>query len=341
MLTRFFWFTVWLLVIGVAQGRELEERTNHVFGFIPKQAVETSTSNFLDIIDANRIPSDQRLAKPEPGEAHQLKITLDRLEISDYPGWGILNLLFVFSAQDQASIYGQSLDKAQAEALQKGLEIEDPNAAQKFEKVYKQQQLWSGTQTTSQPVKYTHLYQIREGDGLGVNGYPVFVGLRSGEEGPAFRISIIKLKSDDDLDLAKKITDKTSKGLRLAGPYGELASVVTGQVEGMVEHIKERTENKLVQDVFLGLDHSDVSTRAKLAEGSYIIAQIDHDPTNWDWSQWKYDVRNGQIVRKGTEPYQGNLKDASREQLIARKMDYNYLVVGVSKMAAPRNTKPK
>ncbi len=68
----------------------------------------------------------------------------------------------------------------------------------------------------------------------------------------------------------------------------------------------------------MGLDFSTVSTRARLAEGSYLAVQIpEADQASWDWGLWKYNPISGAVV------------GANDHKHILR---YNYVVFGVSKM---------
>lgn len=358
----FFFFFI-LCLVSPGGARELEDRTNHVFGFIPKESqacklccvepevcehtylkpetcthksvkLESCKHDYVEILDATTICPDLRLEKPGPEEHHELKITLDRFELSDYPGWGKIHLFFAFSAQDQRSMHGQSLDKAHFEALKSGMTAmgREISGVEELESFYKKVEK---AQQHSQPVQYARTHEIREGDGLATNGYPIFIGLRSGDEGAAFRVTVIHLKNDDDMDLAKKVTDNVKEGLNLLGPAGSLISTVTGHVQGIVQHIKNRNRNRIIQDVFLGLDHSELNTRAKLAEGSYIVVQIDHDPSLWNWDQWVFDRKNGQVVRKGVDrpvsEYASDMKGNTKKKFL-RKMDFNYMVFGVSKM---------
>jgi hypothetical protein len=72
-----------------------------------------------------------------------------------------------------------------------------------------------------------------------------------------------------------------------------------------------------VQDFYLGLDFSNITTRARLAEGSYIAVQISESmKLAWDWDEWVYDPSSGQVVN-----------DYDRTELIP----YNYIIFSVSR----------
>jgi hypothetical protein len=85
-----------------------------------------------------------------------------------------------------------------------------------------------------------------------------------------------------------------------------------------VEAFAHRTDNVGVQDFYLGLDFSRVSTRAQLREGSYIAVQVE-DAATWDWNSWVFQLNNGQIVDRATR---------------TQSIPLNYIVFSISKMAA-------
>ena len=67
----------------------------------------------------------------------------------------------------------------------------------------------------------------------------------------------------------------------------------------------------------MGLDFTDIPTRARLAEGSYLAVQIPEDQLSiWDWSDWVYNPNSGQVVQAG-DPTQ--------------LVPYNYVVFSVSR----------
>jgi hypothetical protein len=97
---------------------------------------------------------------------------------------------------------------------------------------------------------------------------------------------------------------------------------------GLARGLAGRNKNVAVQKFYMGLDFSNVATRARLAEGSYLAVQISEgDLAAWDWSQWTYNPVTGSIVG-ASDPRQ--------------TMRYNYVVFGVSRMeidTTPRTPK--
>jgi hypothetical protein len=242
--------------------------TEHAFGYIPKAAPGTVPST--DIKDAGNITADASL------KGQNIKITLDRLRVYQYPGEGIHTILFDFYAQHQT-----------------------PNAGE------------------TQDLHFTQNYRVQEGSGAGITGYPVFVGLKVGNEGVSFKCFTVNVKNDDDQKVLGFLgSDVFKKGLQLVNTVNPVVPIVSGFATGIVDAFAHRNDNVPVQDFYMGLDFSSVQTRAQLREGSYVAVQVP-DAVTWDWSQWVFKPANGQIVSKGT-PSTG--------------VPFNYVVFSVSGM---------
>jgi hypothetical protein len=170
-------------------------------------------------------------------------------------------------------------------------------------------------------VEHLHFnatYRAREGEQAATLGFPIFVGLNVGNEGVAFKCFTVNVKNDEDEKFLGFLeSDVFKAGLKLAStmqpaiaPFSQMAMALTRSIAG-------RHRNVPVQEFYMGLDFSNIATRARLAEGSYVAAQIPESfQTVWDWSEWVYNPMNGQIVNKG-EP--------------TLLIPYNYLVYSVSR----------
>ncbi|HNQ22140.1 MAG TPA: hypothetical protein PKK06_03505 [Phycisphaerae bacterium] len=78
-----------------------------------------------------------------------------------------------------------------------------------------------------------------------------------------------------------------------------------------------RHRNVPVQDLYLGLDFTNIAGGARLREGSYLAVQIPESLRSmWDWTEWAYDPHKGQVASQ-SDP----------KQLIP----YNYVIFGVSR----------
>jgi hypothetical protein len=172
------------------------------------------------------------------------------------------------------------------------------------------------TSAGKQELHFSHKYVALEGQGAGVRGYPIFGGLRTDAQGIAFQVSTINVENDDDQKiLAFMDSDVLKKGLSLINAINPAIPVVTGLVSGIVTAFASRHKNIVVQSFFLGLDFTNVQSRARLREGTYVCVQAPDE--GWDWTQWRWSRARGTIESVSTPP---------------RPIPYNYLVIGVSKL---------
>jgi hypothetical protein len=168
-------------------------------------------------------------------------------------------------------------------------------------------------------VHFTQTYQVQQGGQAGIIGYPIFIGLNVGSEGIAFQCSTVNVKNDNDAKLIGFLdSDIFRNGLNLLNTLNPALPVITEFATGLTKGILKRNENICVQNIFMGLDFASTPGGANLAQGSYVAVQVPQ-AEEWDWSEWVYNARNGQIVPEG------NLKGT---------VPYNYLVFGVSKMSS-------
>lgn len=150
-------------------------------------------------------------------------------------------------------------------------------------------------------------------------GYPLFVGLEAGAEGVAFKCFTVNVKNDQDESLLGFLdSDVFKAGLRLVSTAQPALAPLSMMASGLARGLAGRNRNVAVQDFYMGLDFSNISTRARLAEGSYIAVQIpESELTAWDWGLWKYSPASGAVI------------GANDPKQVLR---YNYVVFGVSKM---------
>jgi hypothetical protein len=172
-------------------------------------------------------------------------------------------------------------------------------------------------QDQTQALHFTQTYRVQQGEEAGIVGYPIFVGLNVGSEGVDFRCFTVNVQNDDDEKLLGFLDgDVFKQGMKLASSLNPVIPLMSGFAEGLVKGIASRHKNVPVQDIYMGLDFTNTPTGVRLAQGSYIAAQVPEKP-NWDWSKWVFDPANGRIVSKD-DPTKG--------------IDHNYLVFSVSKM---------
>lgn len=171
------------------------------------------------------------------------------------------------------------------------------------------------TQPVAENIHFNQTYRIHEGQQAGLIGLPIFIGLDVGREGLAFRILTVNVKNEDDEKLLAFLDEDVFKaGMKLLGSVNPAVSIASGYAQGLTKSLLKKNRNVPVQNIDMGLDFSSVSTRARLAEGSYIIMQVEN-PAAIDWSAWVYNPQSGEIVSK-TSPQ--------------KAPPYNYFVLGVS-----------
>jgi hypothetical protein len=170
-------------------------------------------------------------------------------------------------------------------------------------------------------VEHLHFnatYRVREGQQAAVVGYPIFVGLNVNPQGIFFRCFTVNVKNDADEAFLNILEGDAFKGgMQLAATAQPLVGTFSSLAMGLTKVVAGRNRNVAVQDIYMGLDFSNIAMRARLAEGSYIAVQIpEQNEVSWDWSEWVFNPNSGRIVRRD-----------DMTQLIP----YNYLVFSVTR----------
>ena len=170
---------------------------------------------------------------------------------------------------------------------------------------------------TVEHLHFNATYRVREGGQAAILGYPIFVGLNVGSEGVAFKCYTVNVKNDDDEALLSYLeSDVFTAGLKLTATAQPAIAPLSEMAVALTKSIASRHRNVPVQEFYLGLDFTNIATRARLASGSYLAVQIPETLERvWDWDDWVYHPTSGQVVNKDDPT-----------QLIP----YNYLVFSVS-----------
>jgi hypothetical protein len=173
-------------------------------------------------------------------------------------------------------------------------------------------------QGQAEDLHFNATYRIREGEEAGVLGFPIFVGLNVGDEGVAFRCFTVNVRNDQDQALLEFLeSDVFRAGLKVGTTLQPALGPLAAMAVGLTKALAGRNQNVPVQDFYLGLDFSNVPTRARLAEGSYLAVQIPGAQEGvWNWDEWAYYPASGQVLSRA-EP--------------ARPIPYNYMVFGVGR----------
>lgn len=170
-------------------------------------------------------------------------------------------------------------------------------------------------------VEHLHFnatYRVQEGEQAAVVGLPIFVGLKVGRDGVAFKCFTVNVQNDTDEAFLNILeSDEFRAGLELVSTVQPALAPLSKIALDMTRAIATRSRNVPVQEFSLGLDFGRIPLGARLAEGAYLAVQIPETlQTVWDWSEWAYDPANGRIVNR-QEP--------------AKLIPYNYLVLSVSR----------
>ena len=118
---------------------------------------------------------------------------------------------------------------------------------------------------TPRTVEHLHFiatFCAREGEGAALVGYPLFVGLKVGREGLAFKCFTVNVRNgEDEAFLAFLDSDVFRAGLKLATTAQPAIAPLSELAFGLTRSIAKRHRNVAVQDFYLGLDFSGIATR--------------------------------------------------------------------------------
>lgn len=170
-------------------------------------------------------------------------------------------------------------------------------------------------------LHFTSTYRAREGQRAAVVGYPIFLGLRTGPNGLAFRCFTVNVKNDEDEKFLQMLESDTLKaGLEVASTFVPAIGQLSSLAFAITKNLAQRNRNVPVQDFHLGLDFSSTAGGARLREGAYIAVQIpETTELIWDWEDWVFLPSAGEIVSK-----------EDKKTLIP----HNYVSIGVSRYEA-------
>lgn len=190
----------------------------------------------------------------------RIDIRLDRLSVYDYPGRGRHFVLFTFVAQNSPTNSGN----------------------------------------LTEGITFSQTYEVQEGEGAGINGYPVFNGLNIGKAGAAFKCATVNVKNEsDEKALAFLRSGPVSQGLTLLSTAYPAIAPFTELTKGIGEMLLARNQNVKVQDFYLGLDFDQgAGFGARLSEGNYIVVQAPED--KFSWADWVYRDSDGKIINRRT-----------------------------------------
>ncbi len=172
----------------------------------------------------------------------------------------------------------------------------------------------------SEPIAFNQTYHARTGQDVAVSGSPIFIGLTVGANGISFLCETINVGNSSDEKLVIAITSEATKaGLNLLTTAQPALAPFISLAKELSVSLINRRKNVPVQKFSLGLDFDKGVPGARLAIGSYIVAQV-RKANDIVWSDWSYDTEAGTIVRT-------NLAQDEESYLLP----YNAIVFRVSK----------
>lgn len=159
----------------------------------------------------------------------------------------------------------------------------------------------------SEQVAFNQTYRARTGQDAAVTGNPIFLGLTIGPNGIGLSGETVNVGNSSDEMLIRAMTSQaTTTGLKLLTTAQPALAPFANFAKELSVRLGKRRMNTPVQRFWLGLDFEEGALGARLAIGSYIVAQV-RRANEIVWSDWSYDVETGTIVRtnlaEGEEPY--------------------------------------
>lgn len=156
-------------------------------------------------------------------------------------------------------------------------------------------------------VAFNQTYRARSGQDAAVTGNPIFIGLNVGANGVVFSCRTVNVGNSNDERLVGAINSEAATlGLNLLTTAQPALAPFVGVAKGLCTSLANRRKNTAVQEIDLGLDFETGAPGARLAVGSYVVAQVPR-ANEIQWRDWAFDSETGTIVRtnlaQGETPY--------------------------------------
>lgn len=172
----------------------------------------------------------------------------------------------------------------------------------------------------TEELSFALRFDTRDQASPSIAGAPIFLGLTVGQDGISFKGRTVNVRNSvDEFVLSTLDTPAFKNGLTLLGTAQPALKPLASLAAATVGAVIKRRQNAQVHSFELGLDFNGSATSARLRHGSYIVVQSDA-ATTWDWSEYEWNG-SGMAVHPKGQP--------------GRSPDFNYLVIGISPMAAP------
>jgi hypothetical protein len=146
-----------------------------------------------------------------------------------------------------------------------------------------------------QSLSFNQTFAIQEGQRAPISGYPIFIGLNTGQELVQFDVEIINVSNDnDDKFLETMESGVVKNGMTLLNSVNPIIPIITEYATGITKMIAGRNKNREITAPKMGLYFGNIPTRMKLSKGVYIAIQMSN-PDQFDWSKWNYNRSYGTI----------------------------------------------
>ncbi len=164
-------------------------------------------------------------------------------------------------------------------------------------------------------VAFTQAYNIKEGQGAGVTGYPIFIGLNVPNTGVNLRVVTLNLRSDQQLSALGVMDSSAFKsGLSLLETSQPAIAPFTTIALGAAKMLIESGTAKEIQKFHLGLDYDDnATTGVRLKNGSYVVVQAPLE--DFRFSDYEFNYEIGRVTKK-------NIPDSD--------IPFNYIIFRIS-----------
>lgn len=164
----------------------------------------------------------------------------------------------------------------------------------------------------AEELKFALTLEANDGEGAGVSGKPIFMGLTVGDDGLNFRGQTVHVRSStDDLVLEALNGEAFKNGLSLMTTMQPALKPFVSLATGVVKAAIKRRGNQRVYKFDIGLDFNKNNLSARLRRGSYVVVQTRDE--DWVWSNFEFVSATRTIKRKSD----------------GGPLELNYFVIGI------------
>ena len=159
---------------------------------------------------------------------------------------------------------------------------------------------------------------VLDGETAPIQGLPIFVGFKVGNEGLTLEYTTINVKNEQDQKILDILNEDVFKiGIQLVSTLQPVLAPFSALAVGLAKVLCNRNNNINIGPFRIGFDFSTIPLRDHLAEGSYIVTQLPEElQRTWDWIDWAYRMDSGLILKKA-DPQQ--------------RIPYNYLIFSITR----------